>query len=110
MGGVGMTTERVELVGWGERVDGVERIDEATATAAGRPGFEGSYLGDASALRDDTRLECKICWWVYDPVDGDPVWQIAAGTPFSALPAHWRCPQCDGEAEQFMVLPDPSAS
>ena len=69
-------------------------------------GFEGSYLGKRELLRPDSRLECKICWWVYDPALGDEVWQIAPGTPFSALPAHWRCPQCDGAAEQFMVLQD----
>ena len=23
---------------------------------------------------------------------------------FADLPAHWSCPQCDGRAEQFMVL------
>lgn len=72
----------------------------------GMPRFEGSYLGDVSKLADHTRLECKICWWVYDPAAGDPVWQIAAGTPFSQLPAHWRCPNCDGSADQFMVLPE----
>jgi rubredoxin len=69
-------------------------------------GFEGSYLGSAGKLRAGARLECKICWWVYDPAIGDAVWQIDPGTPFSALPAHWRCPQCDGDAEQFMVLAD----
>jgi rubredoxin len=66
--------------------------------------FEGSYLGDRSRLAPDTRLECKICWWVYDPAQGDATWQIASGTPFTALPPHWRCPQCDGDAEQFMVV------
>jgi rubredoxin len=66
--------------------------------------FEGSYLGDDAALQDDSRLECKICWWVYDPALGDPVWDIAPGTPFSKLPAYWRCPVCDGAREQFMVL------
>jgi rubredoxin len=70
------------------------------------PGFEGSYLGDAARLSAGARLECKICWWVYDPALGDAVWQVAPGTPFSALPAHWRCPQCDGAADQFMVLQD----
>lgn len=67
-------------------------------------GFEGSYLGSLSKLPAGARLECKICWWVYDPALGDPVWQVAPGTPFSQLPAHWRCPECDGDAEQFMVL------
>ena len=66
--------------------------------------FEGSYLGDDSRLADDARLECGICWWVYDPAAGDPVWQIPSGTPFAALPAHWSCPQCDAPREKFMVL------
>lgn len=66
--------------------------------------FEGSYLGDNSRLGDDARLECGICWWVYDPVAGDPVWQILPGTPFSALPEHWRCPECDAPRHKFMVV------
>lgn len=66
--------------------------------------FEGSYLGDAARLADSTRLECKICWHVYDPAEGCAVWQIPPGTPFAALPADWRCPVCDGAREQFMVL------
>jgi rubredoxin len=76
--------------------------DVADPTASGR--FEGSYLGDLSRLPEGARLECKICWWVYDPAEGDAVWQIEPGTAFKALPAYWRCPQCDGAADQFMVL------
>ncbi len=70
----------------------------------GRAGFEGSYLGDSGKITAQTRLECKICWWVYDPKEGDPQWQIEPGMAFTDLPAHWRCPQCDGAREQFMVL------
>ncbi len=66
--------------------------------------FEGSYLGDANRIADDVCLECKICWYVYDPAKGDKVWQVAAGTPFSQLPDYWRCPECDGERDQFMVV------
>ncbi len=43
-------------------------------------------------LHDNSRLECRICWYVYDPAQGDEVDQIPPGTPFSALPDHWRCP------------------
>lgn len=68
--------------------------------------FEGSYLGDAARIAPDTRLECKICWHVYDPAEGDPVAQIPPGTPFADLPDHWRCPHCEGAKEQFMVLHD----
>ena len=34
----------------------------------------------------DARLECKVCWYVYDPAAGDPVWQVAPGTAFDDLP------------------------
>jgi len=70
------------------------------------PRFEGSYLGRDENLDSATRLECKICWYVYDPESGDDVWQITAGTAFSQLPDHWRCPECDGDKAQFMVLDD----
>jgi rubredoxin len=58
-------------------------------------------------LAAGARLECKICWQVYDPAEGDPVaWQIPAGTPFSELPAHWSCPNCSATKDQFLVLTD----
>lgn len=66
--------------------------------------FEGSYLGDAARLAPTTRMECKICWHVYDPAEGCEVWQVPPGTPFSALPGEWRCPVCDGDRDQFMAL------
>lgn len=66
--------------------------------------FEGSYLGDNGRIDPANRLECGVCWYVYDPDQGDEVWQIPAGTPFSALPEHWRCPVCDGNKDQFMVV------
>jgi rubredoxin len=52
------------------------------------------------------RYECKVCWMVYDPEAGDPVWQIPPGTPFSALPPHWTCPNCATEQSGFLPLDD----
>ena len=66
----------------------------------------GSYGGDASKLAASTRLECKICWYVYDPGAGDPHWQVPPGTAFAALPEYWSCPECDGRKQDFMVLED----
>ncbi len=66
--------------------------------------FEGSYGGDNSKLSDDSKLECKICWYLYDPAVGDEYWQVAAGTPFSQLPSHWACPVCDGNRDEFLVV------
>ncbi len=54
----------------------------------------------------DTRLECRICWYVYDPALGDEVEQIPPGTPFTGLPTHWRCPQCDAGQDKFLPLTD----
>jgi rubredoxin len=68
--------------------------------------FAGAYGVDASRLPPETRLECKICWHVYDPADGDEVWQIPPGTAFSRLPEHWSCPQCGAPKHDFLVLDD----
>lgn len=66
--------------------------------------FGGSYGGDDSKLKDTSKLECKICWHVYDPAEGDSYWQILPGTPFAQLPDHWSCPECDGRKSDFMVI------
>ena len=61
-------------------------------------------LAGSTRIDASTRLECRICWYVYDPALGDEVEQIPPGTPFTALPAHWRCPQCDAEQDKFLPL------
>ena len=67
-------------------------------------GFE-SFAG-AAAIPATARMECKVCWHVYDPDVGDAVWQIPAGTPFAQLPPHWTCPDCSAPAAQFLRLGD----
>ncbi|MCW2273562.1 rubredoxin [Rhodoblastus acidophilus] len=61
-------------------------------------------FGKHENLADDAKMECGVCWHVYDPAVGDPVWQIAPGTPFSALPEDWRCPNCDAVQARFLRL------
>ena len=56
--------------------------------------------------RAGTRMECKICWYVYDPASGDDVWQVSPGTPWSALPEYWSCPNCAATRADFLVLED----
>ena len=63
--------------------------------------------GTAAARLDAaSRMECKICWHVYDPAVGDPTEQVPAGTPFLELPSYWRCPQCDAEPNAFLPIDD----
>jgi rubredoxin len=64
---------------------------------------------DTIAVREigvATRMECKVCWYVYDPAAGDPAWQIPPGTPWTGLPAHWSCPNCSTPRDGFLVLSD----
>ncbi len=60
----------------------------------------------AARLDSGTRLECRICWYVYDPAEGDAAQQIEPGTAFLELPGHWRCPQCDSEPQVFIPVED----
>jgi rubredoxin len=77
------------------------RTDDPGHHAPRHQGF-----GHAPEIGPATRLECKICWTVYDPAEGDPHWQIPPGTPFNRLPPHWSCPNCSATQDQFMVLLD----
>ena len=65
-------------------------------------GFEN--FGAPQATAPDARMECGVCWTVYDPAQGDPVAQIAGGTSFADLPDDWRCPICDAPRERFLAL------
>ena len=82
-----------------ERV--VSRVTDGVMTA---PDCE--RFGDVAKPCDASRFECRICWYVYDPAEGDVVWQIPAGTAFSQLPTHWTCPNCSATRDQFLVLFD----
>jgi rubredoxin len=62
--------------------------------------------GTAVAAEATARFECGVCWHVYDPLAGDPVWQVPPGTPFAALPERWTCPNCEAARERFLVLAD----
>ena len=63
-------------------------------------------FGRSEAPAADAKMECGVCWHVYDPGEGDSVWQIPPGTPFALLPEDWRCPNCDAPASKFMRLGD----
>jgi rubredoxin len=61
-------------------------------------------LQGADRIHSNTRVECRICWYVYDPALGDEMEQIPPGTPFLELPERWRCPQCDAGRDKFLPV------
>jgi rubredoxin len=50
---------------------------------------------------DDDRFECRACGYTYDPNKGDPKNGVIAGTPFTVLPATWKCPVCGAKKAAF---------
>lgn len=61
-------------------------------------------IADArESVEDETLMECRICWHVYDPEQGDELGQVAPGTPFRDLPDDWRCPECDAAKELYLA-------
>jgi rubredoxin len=65
-------------------------------------GFEN--FGVRQDIADAAKMECGICWTVYDPALGDIVAQIPPGTPFANLPEDWTCPNCDAVRGKFMMI------
>ncbi|WP_373509733.1 rubredoxin [Thiocapsa sp.] len=57
-------------------------------------GPDASDLG-AIPRNGDSRMECRIGWYLYVPAAGDPVAQVPPETAFDHLPDDWRCPRCE---------------
>ena len=56
----------------------------------------------AKRIAASGRMQCKVCWYIYDPAEGCPETQTPPGTPFSELPEWWSCPHCDTPAALFL--------
>ena len=52
------------------------------------------------------KWECSACGYVYNPAEGDPDSEVAAGTPFEALPDNWVCPVCGAGKDLFNPITD----
>ena len=61
---------------------------------------------DAGVARRDAPNEpavwrCSVCGSTYDERMGDPTADVPHGTPWTALPDDWRCPDCDAPRAAF---------
>ena len=50
---------------------------------------------------------CGGCYFIYEPAAGLPDQSIPRGTPFSAIPPNWRCPDCGTEKTTFRLHVEP---
>ena len=44
---------------------------------------------------------CQECSYYYDPADGDPDGNVAAGTDFKKISHEWSCPDCGAPKSAF---------
>ena len=61
---------------------------------------------EASRIKPETRMQCKVCGFVYDPAEGCAEWQVPPGTPFAEIPDNYDCPACGCPHHSFIVLDD----
>lgn len=45
---------------------------------------------------------CSVCFWKYDPKNGDPKGGIPPNTRFEDLPSDWICPVCGHPKKVFL--------
>lgn len=57
-------------------------------------------------VADSQRYECRVCWYCYDPEQGDDVAQVPPHTAFAQLPEDWCCPQCEAPKSGFLRVDD----
>jgi len=49
-------------------------------------------------------MQCSVCQWIYDPALGEPMQNVAPGTPWSEVPDDFLCPECSLGKEVFDEL------
>nr|MCU0266877.1 rubredoxin [Actinomycetes bacterium] len=77
------------------------------AVAVGPTAAVGASVGHQAA-GDVRTARCPGCGYVYDPAVGDPREGFPAGTPWSAVPDSWCCPDCGvREKVDFVILRQP---
>ena len=81
--GVYLVTETSGTVVVGDTIGTPDRTPEAGPVKIGKPPSETSH-----------RFICQGCYHIYDEAAGLPAAGVPPGTPVSALPPGWRCPDC----------------
>lgn len=51
---------------------------------------------------ESKKMQCKVCWWIYDPERGCDELDIEPGIPFVELPDYFVCPNCGNDLTHFL--------
>ena len=47
------------------------------------------------------KYRCIVCYYLYDPAEGDLEHGVPHGTAFENLPQDWVCPLCGADKSNF---------
>jgi GntR family transcriptional regulator / MocR family aminotransferase len=83
------------------REGGTVSVGNSVVTSA--PVGPRSVVRPSASMPQSNRqlFMCGGCYFIYEQNAGLPDQSIAAGTPFAAIPANWRCPDCGTEKSTF---------
>lgn len=92
------------------REDGSVGVGDSIATPA--PPGAAHVARPLPGIRGASRQQfmCGGCYFIYQQSAGIPDQSIAPGTPFAAIPANWRCPDCGTEKSTFRPYVEPPHS
>lgn len=92
---------------WTDPGEGAQRVQ------AGSAGVEALVMNFpardarpqlARSTGEGEAWHCTLCDFVYEEAKGLPAYGIAPGTPWSAVPADWSCPDCAAGKDGFAKL------
>lgn len=61
-------------------------------------------------IGSETKMQCKVCWYIYDPEKGCEEFDISPSTPFNDLPDYFTCPNCGSGKDSFLPFQDDTGS
>ncbi len=82
------------------RQGGVVSVGDRLATP-GAPAEDAPAFRPVLAAAGGRRFICRGCYYIYDEAEGAPGNGAGPHTPFDAVPADWRCPDCGTEKTTF---------
>ncbi len=77
-------------------------LPETTVKAVAQE--EACACAAAAAADLGPSMQCSVCQWIYDPAKGEPLQDVAPGTPWSEVPDNFLCPECSLGKDVFDVL------
>ncbi|HEY3892284.1 MAG TPA: aminotransferase class I/II-fold pyridoxal phosphate-dependent enzyme [Bradyrhizobium sp.] len=88
------------------------RVSAGDTVLSPTPHDTGHAARPLAALRRAglQQFMCGGCYFIYEQSAGLPEQSIAPGTPFAAIPANWRCPDCGTDKSTFRPYVEPSHS